>query len=98
MENVVNLLAAADWSELQKVFSDLIDSMFTPLVAIASALAVVWGVYLGLKWWRSAGDENKRKEAKSAVISFVIGVIVIFVVAVGAPLLITALIDWRSSI
>lgn len=84
-----------------KTFGDtiagLFNSMFTPLITIAVALCAIWGAYLGFKFWRSGGDENKRKEAKSAVTSFVIGIVVIFVVAVAAPLLITALSEWMTN-
>ncbi len=79
------------------VISGLFESMFTPLIAIAVSLTAIWAVFLGLKWWRSGGDEGKRKEAKSAVISFVIGILVIFIVVVGAPLLISALVEWRAN-
>jgi hypothetical protein len=93
------LLAANDtqFTEFGTVLSDLFDSMFTPLIAIAVSLCAIWGCYLGFKFWRSGGDENKRKEAKNAVASFVIGVVVIFVVAVAAPLLITALQEWMKN-
>lgn len=91
------LAGGANFTDFSGILSDLFDSMFTPLIAIASSLAVIWGVYLGLKYWRSGGDENKRKEAKSAVISFVIGIVVIFLVAVGAPILITALSEWMAT-
>lgn len=82
------------FNSFQSTLTGLLENMFTPLIAIASAISVLWGIYLGLKFWKSSGDENKRKEAKNAVISFVIGTIIIFVVAVGAPLLITALATW----
>ena len=91
------LSAEADFTDLSDSITDLIKSMWVPCVAIASALAVAWGIYLGIKYWTSAGDEQKKKSAKSAIISFVIGVIVIFVVAVGAPLGIGALSEWVSS-
>lgn len=93
------LLAANDqtFKEFGDVLSGLFDSMFTPLIAIAISLCAIWGCYLGFKFWRSGGDENKRKEAKSAVASFVIGVVVIFVVAVAAPLLISALSEWMTN-
>lgn len=97
MYNLTTLLAAPNFNDFSSILSDLFGSMFTPLIAIASSLAVIWGVYLGLKYWRSGGDENKRKEAKSAVVSFVVGIVVIFLVAVGAPILITALSEWMSS-
>lgn len=90
------VLLATYFNDFTSTLSGLFDEMFTPLISIASALAVVWAVYLGIKFWLSSGDENKRKEAKSAVISFVVGTVVIFAVAVGAPLLIAALAEWLS--
>ena len=96
----VKLVSASSdmWNDITKTFTDLIDSMFVPLIAIATAVAVLWGIYIGLKWWRSAGDEQKRKEAKSATISFIIGLIVMFAFAVGAPMLISALNDWKDDV
>lgn len=85
------------FKSFEEALTGLFNQMFTPLIAIATALSVLWGIWLGLKWWRSGGDENKRKEAKSAVLSFVLGTIIIFAVAVGAPLLIGALSEWMSA-
>lgn len=91
------LSAEADFSDLSDTITDLIQSMWVPCVAVASALAVAWGIYLGVKYWMAAGDEQKKKSAKSSIISFVIGIIVIFVVAVGAPIGISALSEWVSA-
>ena len=85
------------FKSFQDVMSQLFNSMFTPLIGIAISLCAIYGVYLGFKFWRSGGDENKRKEAKTAVIYFFIGIFVIFIVVVGAPILIKALIDWRDN-
>lgn len=87
----------ADFTDLSDAIVELINSMWVPCVAVASALAVAWGIYLGVKYWLAAGDEQKKKSAKSSIISFVVGVVVIFVVAVGAPLAIGALSEWVSS-
>lgn len=91
------LAATNEFNEFGEVLSGLFDKMFTPLISIAVALCAIWGLYLGLKFWKSGGDENKRKEAKNAVWMFVIGIIVIFVVAVAAPLLIGALTNWMQA-
>ena len=92
------VLLATYFNEFSSTMSALFDEMFTPLISIASALAAIWGIYLGIKFWKSAGDENKRKEAKSAIVSFIVGTVVIFAVAVGAPLLIAALAEWMSDV
>ena len=95
-----NIMLAAstggDFKEFGDVLSNLFESMFTPLISIAVALCAIWGAYLGFKFWR-ADDEKKREEAKKSVVSFVIGIVVIFVVAVAAPLLITALSQWMQA-
>lgn len=91
------LSAQADFTDLSDSITELINSMWVPCVSLASALAVAWGVFLGIKYWHAAGDEQKKKSAKSAIISFVVGVIIIFVVAVGAPLGIGALTEWVGS-
>ncbi len=85
------------FQEVGKVLQGLFNELFSPLLAIAVSLCAIWGVYLGFKFWRSGGDEGKRKEAKNAVVSFVIGVFVIFIVAVGAPFLIAALKTWMTN-
>lgn len=85
------------FNQFGDVLAGLFDSMFPALITIAISLCAIWGVYIGFKWWRSGGDENKRKEAKSALASFVIGVVVIFVVAVAAPILISALSEWMTN-
>ncbi len=87
----------ADFTELSDAITGLINSMWVPCVAVASAFAVAWGLYLGIKYWLSAGDEQKKRSAKSSLISFVVGTIIIFVVAVGAPMGIGALTEWVKS-
>lgn len=92
------LIAAGEFNTFADTLKKLFNSMFTPLMTIVGSLVAVWGIYLGVKFARSSGDENKRKEAKTAVLHFVIGIVVIFAVAGAAPLLIAALTEWLSSV
>lgn len=91
------LAAEADFTDLGDAITDLINSMWKPCVIVASSLAGAWGLFIGLKWWFSSGDEQKKKSAKSALFSFIIGVGLIFVIAVGAPMAIGAFAEWVSS-
>ena len=94
---VVNIMAAGEsFNDFSDVIKDLTNQLLTPCIAIATALTVLWGVYLGWKFWTANGDEAKTASAKRSVIQFVIGIFVIFIVAVGAPILIGALAQWRS--
>lgn len=97
MFNVLLAATTNEFSTFGNVLSDLFDKMFVPCISIAISLCAIWGVYLGFKFWRSGGDENKRKEAKNSVWYFIIGIVVIFVVAVAAPLLIGALSEWMQA-
>lgn len=95
--NSIQLLAANQgFTDFADAFKNLFNQIWVPVISIASALAVIWGLYLGFKFWTAAGDETKKKSAKSALISFVVGIVVIFAVAVGAPLLIVALGNWKD--
>ncbi|MDR3262970.1 MAG: hypothetical protein LBT30_01505 [Clostridiales bacterium] len=91
------MLGADEWSAFSDAFKDLTKKMWVPMIAISTSAVVLWGLYLGWKFWSAGGDETKKKSAKSAVISFVVGIFVIFGVAVGAPLLIAALASWMQN-
>lgn len=90
------LSSSGDFGDVSDAINDLIGKMWTPCLAVAGSLAGIWGLYLGIKFWTAAGDEQKKKSAKSALISFIIGIIVIFAIAVGAPMGIAALATWAS--
>lgn len=74
----------------------IFDQLFMPLLVVAISLCAIYAVRLGLKVWNAEGDENKWKEAKNAILRFFIGIVVIFAVSVGAPILISALVEWRN--
>lgn len=57
--------AEADFTDLSDTITDLIQSMWVPLVSVASALSVAWGIYLGIKYWLSAGDEQKKNPPRA---------------------------------
>lgn len=86
----------ADFSEITDTINSLISQMWVPCIAVASTLCVLWGVYLGIKFWMANGDDQKKKSAKGSIIYFVIGIVIIFLVAVGAPMLIAALSEWAQ--
>ena len=85
------------FNQFGDVLAGLFDSMFPALITNAVSLCAIWGCYFGFKVLGSGGDENKRKKGKSGIASFVIGVVVIFLVAVAAPILISALSEWMTN-
>ncbi|MCM1360129.1 MAG: hypothetical protein NC132_06555 [Corallococcus sp.] len=99
MKTLSNLLAFASvtWTDVQNAMKSFFDSIFTPLIIIMSSVVVIWGVFVGFKFWQASGDENKLKEAKKALVNLIIGTVVMFLVAVVMPLVIQALSDWMTN-
>ena len=91
------VLAAATLNEnLQEIvtkLSDLMNSFWIYIVLALGAVVVVWGAYVGIKIAVAHRNEEKIN-AREMVKSLIVGIIIIFVVAMGAPLLIKGLLAW----
>ncbi len=71
----------------------LMDSFWIYIVLALAAVVVVWGAYVGIKIAIAHRNEEKIN-SREMVKSLIIGIIIIFVVAMGAPLLINGLSAW----
>ena len=91
------VLAAATLNEnLQEIvtkLSDLMNSFWIYIVLALGVVVVVWGAYVGIKIAVAHRNEEKIN-AREMVKSLIVGIIIIFVVAMGAPLLIKGLSAW----
>ena len=94
---MTNLLAAATLNEnLQGIITklnELMNSFWIYIVLAMAAVVVVWGAYIGIKVAIAHRNEDKIN-ARGMVKSLIIGIIVMFVIAMGAPLLINGLSAW----
>ena len=94
---MTNLLAEATLNEnLQGIItklSELMNSFWIYIVLAMAAVVVVWGAYIGIKVAIAHRNEDKIN-ARGMVKSLIIGIIVMFVIAMGAPLLINGLSAW----
>ena len=94
---MTNLLAAATLNEslagIVAKLSELMDSFWIYIVLAMAAVVVVWGAYIGIKVAIAHRNEDKIN-ARGMVKSLIIGIIVMFVIAMGAPLLINGLSAW----
>lgn len=91
-----NLLAEGldgSLAEILEKLQTLIDSFWLYIVLALAAVVVVWGAYIGVKIAIAHRNEEKIN-AKDMVKQLVIGIVIIFVVAMGAPLLINGLSAW----
>ena len=94
-----NLLAATLDENLQGIITklqSLMDSFWIYIVMALAAVVVVWGAYVGIKIAIAHKNEEKIN-ARDMLKNLLIGIIVIFVVAVGAPLLINGLSAWVNA-
>ena len=71
----------------------LMDSFWVYIVMALAAVVVVWGAYIGIKIAIAHRNEEKIN-ARDMVKNLIIGIVIIFVVAMGAPLLINGLAAW----
>ncbi len=71
----------------------LIDSFWVYIVIALAAVVVVWGAYIGIKIAIAHRNEEKIN-ARDMIKNLIIGIVIIFVVAMGAPLLIQGLSAW----
>ncbi len=92
-----NLLAATtlndSLAEIVAQLSVLMDSFWIYIVLALAAVVVVWGAYVGIKIAIAHKNEEKIN-ARDMIKNLIIGIIIIFVIAMGAPLLIEGLSAW----
>ena len=94
---MTNLLAATTLDDsLQGIVTklqSLMDSFWIYIVMALAAVVVIWGAYVGIKIAIAHKNEEKIN-ARDMVKNLIIGIIIIFVVAMGAPLPINGLSAW----
>lgn len=79
----------------QTYLSELVNKSIKYIVGISVTLCVLWAIYIGVKVL-SAKKAEQRIEAKTLLKQFILGIVLIFVLAVGAPLLIQTLVAWAG--
>ena len=92
-----NVLLAASLNEnLQEIInklSELMDSFWIYIVMALAAVVVIWGAYVGIRIAVAHRNEEKIN-ARDMVKNLIIGIVIIFVFSLGAPLLINGLSAW----
>ena len=80
-------------AEIVAKLQSLMDSFWLYIVIALAAVVVIWGAYIGIKIAIAHRNEEKI-HAKDMVKQLIIGIVIIFFVAMGAPLLINGLSAW----
>ncbi len=96
-----NLLAAEEGlngnlAQIVDKLKVLMNSFWIYVVLALAAVVVIWGAYIGIKIAIAHRNEEKIN-AKDMVKQLIIGIVIIFVVAMGAPLLINGLSAWVNA-
>ena len=83
----MNLLATGldeNLAQIVEKLKGLIDSFWIYIVIALAAVVVIWGAYIGIKIAIAHRNEEKIN-ARDMVKNLIIGIVIIFVVAMGAP-------------
>ena len=94
-----NLLAAGlneNLAEIVGKLQSLMESLWVYIVMALAAVVVIWGAYVGIKIAIAHKNEEKIN-ARDMVKNLIIGIVMIFVIAMGAPLLINGLSAWVTA-
>ena len=83
-------------AEIVGKLQSLIDSFWIYIVIALAVVVVIWGAYIGIKIAIAHRNEEKIN-ARDMIKNLIIGIIIIFVVAMGAPLLINGLSAWVNA-
>lgn len=94
MNNILGAESLNDnLANIVEKIKSLMDSFWVYIVIALAAVVVVWGAYIGIKIAIAHKNEEKIN-ARDMVKNLIIGIVIIFVVAMGAPLLINGLSAW----
>ena len=80
-------------AQIIEKLNELLGSVWNYVILALGAGIVLWGVYVGIKIVLANRREEKIN-ARDMLKNLIIGIVVIFVIAMGAPLLIKGLMSW----
>jgi len=93
MNNFLDATLNDSLSQIITKLQELMSSFWVYIVMALAAVVVVWGAYVGIKIAIAHRNEEKIN-ARDMVKNLITGIVIIFVVAMGAPLLINGLAAW----
>ncbi len=85
-------------AEFSDLIRELYQMMWGPLLGVFVGAAALWGAWVGSRFLFAGGDEQKLKKAKEHLKSFIIGIVIVFVVAAGLPLIVAAFQEWAPQL
>lgn len=91
-----SIISASNFDNIGKLLESFLDQWWSPLLIALAAASGILGAVAGIKYILAAqsGDEQKLKQAKTFLISIVIGIVVVFLLAGGIPVIIASFQTW----
>lgn len=83
--------------EITQKLDTLIEKVVPWVFGILAALVVLWVIYMAIRYI-TATSGDKRKEAKEILKQFIIGIVILFVLAAVAGSIIGGLYAWYSTV
>ena len=96
MNNLLATTLNENLAEIVEKLQSLMDSFWIYIVMALAAVVVIWGAYVGIKIAIAHKNEEKIN-ARDMIKNLIIGIVIIFVIAMGAPLLINGLSAWVTA-
>lgn len=91
------LLAAEGFTSFSDALKELWGEIWGTILAIGVICLVAYGIAVAATWISAGGDEAKKKSAKTKIIYYTTGIILIFVILVGVPMIIAGMSDWAGN-
>lgn len=83
--------------DIRAKLDTLIEQVIPWVFGILAALVVLWVIYMAIRYI-TATSGDKRKEAKEILKQFIIGIVILFVLAAVAGSIIGGLYAWYSTV
>lgn len=84
-------------TDITQKLDTLIEEVVPWVFGILAALVVLWVIYMAIRYI-TATSGDKRKEAKEILKQFIIGIVILFVLAAVAGSIIGGLYAWYSTV
>lgn len=94
--SIMPFVAAEGFDSFGDALKDLWSQFWSVFLSVGGVALLVYGIAVAATWISAGGDEAKKKAAKTKIIYYTTGIILIFIILVGVPMLIAGLSDWSG--
>ncbi len=95
--SIIPFISAEGFDTFSDALKDLWSQIWGLILAVGVVFLVAYGIAVAVIWIKAGGDEAQKKRAKTLILYFTTGIILVFVVLVGVPMIVTGLSDWAGN-